>query len=70
MKLAYCDYLAHTIQKNLKKNDIEGLVGSVGKVNFDIKEDGSYRSTKKTIELMDVHGKEYIITIEERRDDN
>ncbi len=70
MTLPYCDYLAHTIQKNLKKNDENGLIQSVGKVQFDINKDGSYRSTKKTIEVMDAHGREYIVTIEERRRDD
>ena len=68
--LAYCDYIAHIIQKNLKKNDVEGFIDNVGKVNFDLNEDGSYRSTKKTIGLIDKHGTGYTITIEENRNDN
>lgn len=65
MILAYCDYIAHIIQKNLKRNDTEGFVDSVGKVNFDLDPDGSYRSTKKTISIVDKHGTAYLITIEE-----
>lgn len=63
--LAYCDYIAHIIQKNLKKNDLEGFLDNVGKVNFDLDENGAYRSTKKTIGVIDKHGKGYTITIEE-----
>jgi hypothetical protein len=70
MILAYCDYLAHIIGKNLKKNDQDGLIDSIGKVQFDLNPDGSYRSTKKTISVMDKHGTAYTITIEEVRNDN
>lgn len=70
MILAYCDYIAHIIAKHLKKNDIEGFIDSVGKVNFDLNPDGSYRSTKKTISVVDKHGTAYTITIEEVRDKN
>ena len=65
MILAYCDYIAHIIHKNLKKNDQEGLLDSVGKVQFDLHPDGSYRSPKKSITVIDNHGTAYQITIEE-----
>jgi hypothetical protein len=67
MILAYCDYIAHIIQKNLKRNDQEAMIDSVGSVNFDINPDGSYRSPKKTISVIDKHGTAYTITIEENR---
>lgn len=67
MILAYCDYIAHIINKNLKKNDQDGLIESVGKVQFDLNEDGTYRSTRKTISVVDKHGTAYTITIEENR---
>lgn len=67
MILAYCDYIAHIINKNLKKNDQDGLIDSVGKVQFDLNEDGTYRSTRKTITVVDKHGTSYTITIEENR---
>ena len=65
--LAYCDYIAHLIQKNLKANDAtqEKLLSSVGNINFDLKPDGSYGSTKKTIQVEDRYGKKYLITVEE-----
>ena len=70
MILAYCDYISHIIQKNLKKNDQDGLIDVVGKVQFDLNEDGSYRSTKKVMNLVDKHGTGYTITIEEKRNDH
>ena len=70
MILPYCDYMAHIIQKNLKKVDENGLIDTVGKVHFDLNPDGSYRSPKKTISIVDVHGTTYTVTIEETRNDN
>jgi hypothetical protein len=70
MILAYCDYLAHIIQKNIKKQDMEGIIDSVGSVNFDLNPDGSYRSPKKTISVVDKHGTAYTITIEEKRNEH
>ena len=70
MILAYCDYIAHIIGKNLKKNDQEGLIDAVGKVQFDLNQDGTYRSTRKTISVVDKHGTAYKITIEEVRDEH
>ena len=65
MIYAYCDYIAHTIQKNLKKHDVDGLIDSVGSLQFDLNPDGSYRSPKKTISVVDKNGTAYRITIEE-----
>lgn len=70
MILAYCDYISHIIQKNLKRNDMEGMIDSVGSVKFDINPDGSYRSTRKTISVVDKHGTAYTITIEENRNEH
>lgn len=67
MILAYCDYIAHIINKNLKKHDDNGLIDTVGKIQFDLNPDGSYASTKKVINVVDKHGTAYRITIEESR---
>ena len=64
-KLAYCDYIAHTISKELKANDSERLLASVSRPRYDLSETGSFRSTKKTIEVEDRYGKKYRITVEE-----
>lgn len=63
--IAYCDYIAGLITKNLKANDEERLLSSVSKPKYDLTEDGSFKSTKKTIEVEDRFGKQYRITVEE-----
>lgn len=63
--IAYCDYIAHLISKELKAVDSERLLSSVGRPQFDVDGDGAYRSTKKTIAVEDRFGKKYLVTIEE-----
>ena len=65
--LAYCDYIAHIISTNLKAVDTtsEKLLASVGRPQYDVSETGSFRSTKKTIEVEDRYGKKYRVTVEE-----
>ena len=63
--VAYCDYIAHIISKELKANDAERLLSSVGRIQFDVDDDGAYRSTKKTVLVEDRNGKKYKITVEE-----
>jgi hypothetical protein len=64
-KLAYCDYIAHTISKELKANDTERLLSSVSRPQYDLTESGGFKSTKKTIEVEDRFGKKYRVTVEE-----
>ena len=66
-RLAYCDYIAHLISKNLKAVDTtsEKLLSSVSRPQYDVGEDGSFRSTKKTVNVEDRFGKKYRITVEE-----
>ena len=63
-KLAYCDYIAKTISTALKTQDIEHLIDSVGRIQYD-EMDSKLLSSKKTIMVSDVNGKEYRITVEE-----
>lgn len=63
--LAYCDYIAHTISKELKANDSERLLSSVSRPQYDLTPTGSFRSTKKTIDVEDRFGKKYRVTVEE-----
>lgn len=67
MKLAYCDYLAHTIIRPalLADSDREGMVHEVGFVKMDLAEEGYMVSTTKYINVTDVNGKMYKVTIEE-----
>lgn len=63
--LAYCDYIAHIISGKLRTHDSENLIRMVTKPKYDITSDGKFLSTKKTITVQDVNGKQYRITVEE-----
>ena len=63
--IAYCDYIATTISKELKANDHERLLASVGRPQYDLTPEGSFKSTKKTIMVEDRFGKKYRVTVEE-----
>ena len=67
MALAYCDYIAYLIQKELKTVDCneQRLLSSVGRARLDLDASGALASTKKTIEVEDRQGKKYKITVEE-----
>ena len=63
--LAYCDYVAHIISKNLKSVDVERLLSSVERPMPDLDENGAFRTTRKTVSVEDRYGKKYRITVEE-----
>lgn len=63
--IAYCDYIAHTISKELKANDAEKLLSSVSRPQYDLTPEGGFKSTKKTIMVEDRFGKQYRVTVEE-----
>lgn len=63
--VVYCDYIAHLVSKELKANDTEKLLASVGRPQYDMTKEGSFASTKKTIEVEDRFGTKYRITVEE-----
>jgi hypothetical protein len=63
--LVYCDYIANVISKELKANDTERLIASVGRPQYDMNREGAFASTKKTIEVEDRNGIKYRITVEE-----
>jgi hypothetical protein len=67
MEPVYCDYIAHTIQRDLKFQDSRDreLLSSVGVVNYDLDKNGVFLSPKKTIRVEDIYGKVYQITVEE-----
>jgi len=65
MKLAYCDYIAHLIQKNLMNLDNENLLDAVGKIQFHLGEHDEFASTMKTVDVLDMQGKAYRITVQE-----
>lgn len=68
--LAYCDYIADRIKRALdidvRENRIYTKVAKVGAIKMDLHpEEGYFVSTKKTIEIIDINGKQYKVTVEE-----
>lgn len=64
--LAYCDKVISVIRKSLMQHDPDGILGLVGPVKMDLHpEDGYLLSTKKTLEVSDMNGKWYRVTVEE-----
>ena len=68
LKPAFCDYIAYLIKKSLADTDRKEkvLLDSVGSVRFDFDEDGSMLSTTKFISVVDINGKAYTISIQEK----
>lgn len=70
--LAYCDLIASKIKRALDAfdADFDPVTLHPGKVNWDLHPEGGYMvSTKKTINVMDEHGKRYRVTVEEVGDE-
>lgn len=64
--MVYCDKIADVIRKGLLKYDPDQIIGLVGGVKYDLHpEEGYFVSTKKTIDMTDMTGKAYRVTIEE-----
>lgn len=63
--LAYCDYIAHLISRHIKHHDASGLLWQVGNPRYDLDSSGALNSTSKTIEIVDLNGKKYRVTVEE-----
>ena len=65
--MAYCDYIAHLISKELLPQDVRymQLLEKVGRPLMDLSPEGSFQSTKKTVAVTDRFGKRYLITVEE-----
>ena len=67
MTPAYCDYIAHLIQRDLKFQDARDreMLSSVGVVKYDLDKNGVFLRTKKTIRVEDIYGKVYQVTVEQ-----
>lgn len=63
--LAYCDYIAHLIAGHIRHFDTQGILWQVGRPQMDLDAGGALRSTTKTLEITDLNGKRYKVTIEE-----
>ena len=64
-KLSYCDYIANIVQRSLLQFDQENLLDKVGRIKLDLDFDGVFQSTVKTIDVVDMQGKAYRVTIQE-----
>ena len=64
-KLSYCDYIANIVQRSLLQFDQENLLDKVGRIKLDLDWDGVFKSTVKTIDVVDMQGKAYRVTIQE-----
>ena len=63
--LAYCDKIAHEIRTALRRTD--SSIADVGVVRLDLHPtEGYLLSTRKSINVRDINGKEYLITVEEK----
>ena len=62
--IAYCDYIAHTIQSALIA-DKGWKLSHVGKIQWDLDQGGALNSTTKLMIVEDNSGKKYKITVEE-----
>jgi len=61
MHLIYCDKIAYTIKELLKNTEFKVL-----DINWDLDANGALNSTKKTLEVEDRNGTQYLITITEK----
>jgi hypothetical protein len=65
--LVYCDYIAEVIKQAINK-DIgrhESLIAGCGGVRYDTDTKGAFASTTKFINVSDLNGRLYEITIKE-----
>ncbi len=65
---AYCDYIANQISNALFEDASKetGLLRWVTKPKLDLHPEKGYMlSTKKTVNVLDINGKNYLVTVEE-----
>lgn len=63
--LAYCDYIATVVRRTMLVADDQSLIDVVSSIHLDLNKDGAFVSTKKTIDVTDMNGRKYLITVEE-----
>lgn len=65
-RLAFCDYIADRVQRELKAALPDHIIKVVGRIESDLHpERGYFISTKKTIEVVGHNGLKYRVTVEE-----
>ena len=65
--VVYCDYIAEVIKQAINKDitRAESLLIGAGSVRFDTDADGAYLSPTKFVNVADINGRLYEITIKE-----
>jgi len=65
--LVYCDYIAEVIKQAINKDlgRHESLIAGCGGVRYDTDTKGAFTSTAKFINVSDINGRLYEITIKE-----
>jgi hypothetical protein len=65
--LVYCDYIAEVIKQAINKDITrhESLIAGCGGVRYDLDTKGAFASTAKFINVSDINGRLYEITIKE-----
>jgi hypothetical protein len=64
--MVYCDKIASVIRQALLKSDPDNIIGFVYPVKMDLHPtEGYFVSTKKTLDVTDMNGKLYRVTVEE-----
>ena len=58
----FCDYIASVIKRLVFDQD--QIIKAVGPVEYDLDKFGAMKSTNKTIDVQDINGQKYRITIE------
>ena len=68
MSLSYSDYISHTIIKpalDIDSNSSAGMMNAVSIVNMEPARRGYVETNKRTIDVTDINGRQYRITVED-----
>lgn len=64
--IAYCDKIANVVRQALLKYDPDEIIGLIDPIKWDLHPTEGYMlSTRKVINMCDMNGKKYRITVEE-----
>jgi hypothetical protein len=59
-----CDYIASVIKRTVLVFDQDQMIKAVGPVGYDLDRFGAMKSTNKVIDVQDINGQKYRITVE------
>jgi hypothetical protein len=60
----FCDYIASVIKRTVLVFDQDQIIKAVGPVDYDLDKFGAMKSTNKVIDVQDINGQKYRITVE------